>query len=317
MKKEILLLSLSALMVVSCKSVENSYCEEDLLGEWHEIMPVNKDITQGFVLDKDGNAVSVGMATLKYSGWQLLKEKDGGSDIVLIGKSIGNGQTIQFSDTLKVISINNDTLTLGKGAMYRIQYVKSQNESKLIGGYDSAMGYTYSKLLDKKIRIFEEGQKMLSAQDSLSSYAAYFVFLQDSSKVELFMPEESVILERRNRPDGTSVWNIEDDDTYMLEHCNNEWLITRRGKVLYSSTGFENILKAEFVNDNGQSLSTSFFTHAGIAQIKYQGTDYILYQYPTASGYGYKNSFADIRGKGRNMTLTLSGNNETIQFVEK
>ena len=102
MKKEILLLSLSALMVVSCKSVENSYCEEDLLGEWHEIMPVNKDITQGFVLDKDGQAVSVGMATLKYSGWQLLKEKDGGSDIVLIGKSIGNGQTIQFSDTLKL-----------------------------------------------------------------------------------------------------------------------------------------------------------------------------------------------------------------------
>ena len=50
--------------------------------------------------------------------------------------------------------------------------------------------------------------------------------------------------------------------------------------------------------------------------MNYNGGDYLLYQYRTASGYGYKNAFADIRGKGKNMTLTLAGS-ESIEFTEK
>lgn len=120
------------------------------------------------------------------------------------------------------------------------------------------MGYTYSKVLDKKIRIFEEGTRMLSAIDPQTTMAAFAVFPPDSSKVELFLPEETVVLEKRVRPNSTSVWNIEDDDTYMLEKCYDEWLVTRRGKVLFSSTGFENIHKAMFVNDKGEKLSAAF-----------------------------------------------------------
>lgn len=191
------------------------------------------------------------------------------------------------------------------------------NEKTSIGGSDAAMGYAYSKVLDKKIRIFEKGTRMLSAIDPQAAMATFAVFPPDSSKVELFLPEETIVLEKRTRSDGTSVWNIEDDDTYMLERYYDEWIVTRRGKVLFSSTGFENIHKTMFVNDKGEILSAAFFTKAGVAQINYVGVDHVLYQYITGSGYGYRNSFVEIRGKGKDMTLFFSGDNKSIHFIEQ
>lgn len=315
-KNKFVVLPASLMIMMSCAEGGNLFNETSFIGEWHEIMPVNKHILQGVVFEKDGKASSVGMATLKYNGWELLKNGKECS-IVLSGESIGNGQTIQFSDTLNVVSLNNDTLTLGKGDMYRIQYVKSENpEGQLIGGSDAAMGYTYSKVLDKKIRIFEEGSRLLSATDPNATMAAYSVFSADSSKVELFLPGGAVVLDKHVRPNGTAVWNVEDDDTYMVEKYNDEWLVTRRGKLLYATSGTDNSINAEFTGKNGENLFITFFNNAGVAQMNYNGVDYLLYQYRTASGYGYKNAFADIRGKGKNMTLTLSGS-ESIEFTEK
>ena len=186
-----------------------------------------------------------------------------------------------------------------------------------IGASDAAQGYTYSKVLDKKIRIFEEGARVLSATDPQATMAGYVVFPSDSSKAEVFLPQETVVLDKRVRPDGTAVWNVEDDDTYMLEKCGNEWLVSRGGKVLYASTGCENQLKAECVGAKGEKLSAVFFTQAGVAQIRYNGIDYLLRQYVTASGYGYRNPLADIRGKGQQVTLSLAGNDTSIDFVEQ
>lgn len=318
MKKNFIIVAASVMALMSCGGGEKLYTEGQLLGEWHEVMPVNKHIVQGMLLDKANKASSVGMATLKYNNWKLVKGKHQKSCIVLCGESIGNGQTIQFCDTLNIIALQNDMLTLGKGEMYRIEYRRAQeNTTPLIGGSDAAMGYTYSKVLDKKIRIFEAGTRLLSAVDQYSSSAAYVVFSSDSAKVEVFMPEETVVLEKRVRPDGSAVWNVEDDDSYMLEKSNDEWIVSRRGKVVYSSTGFENIIKADFKNNKGEQLAAKFFTKAGVAQVTYLGVDYLLYQYVTASGYGYKNSFIDIRGKGKDMTLTFVGKDTSVEFTEQ
>lgn len=302
--------------MMSCTESTRLCNEKLFIGEWHEIMPVNTRIIQGVVLEKDGKASSVGMATLKYDGWKLLNS---GKEcrIVLSGESIGNGQTIQFTDTLNVISLNGDTLTLGKGDMYRIRYTKSVGTDKqIIGGSDASMGYTYSKVLDKKIRIFEVGSRVLSATDSNATMAGYVVFSNDSSKAELFLPEETVILEKRTRPDGSIVWNIEDDDTYVLENYCDEWLVSKRSTLLYTTTGRSNAIDAEFTN-GGDMLNVTYFNTIGMAQVKYKGIDYLLRQYPTASGYGYKNSFIDIRGKGKNLILSMIGNNTSIEFIEK
>lgn len=317
MRKEFLFLSVSALLAASCSNNKASSGEEQFFGKWHEVMPENLSFVQGIHLQEGGQASSIGMATLKYDSWKLLQAADGDCDIILTGESIGNGQTIRFSDTLRVISLQNDTLTLGKGDMYRIQYTKADAQPERIGGSDAAKGYTYSKVLDKKIRIFEAGMRVLSATDPQATVAGYVVFPQDSSKAEVFLPEETVVLERRSRPDGSSVWNVEDDDTYMLEKQAGEWLITRRGQVLYASTGCNNVINTVFAGEGGETFNASFFTQAGVAQIAFQGVNHVLYQYRTASGYGYKNPFVDIRGKGKEVTLTDLATGKSYRFSEK
>lgn len=47
---------------------------------------------------------------------------------------------------------------------------------------------------------FEDGMRMLSAVDPQATTAAFAVFPSDSSKVELFMPEETVVLENVSAP---------------------------------------------------------------------------------------------------------------------
>ena len=167
------------------------------------------------------------------------------------------------------------------------------------------------------IRLFKSGIRTEAVDGSRR--AVYIVFSPDSSKAELFGPAQGKpeMLDRRTLPSGGHVWNVEDDDTYMLEKCYDEWLVSRRRKVLYASTECENIQQAEFVGDKGEKLSATFFTQAGVAQIQYDGVDYMLRQYVTASGYGYKNSFVDIRGKRQELTLTFLGDGKSIAFVKK
>lgn len=69
-----------------------------------------------------------------------------------------------------------------------------------IGASDAAQGYTYSKVLDKKIRIFEEGARVLPATDPQATTAGYVVFPSDSSKAEVFLPQETVVLDKRVVP---------------------------------------------------------------------------------------------------------------------
>ncbi|MCX4368310.1 MAG: lipocalin family protein, partial [Duncaniella sp.] len=63
-------------------------------------------------LEPDGKASSINMATLAYDTWTIE-----GNRLILGGKSIGNGQTIDFSDTLVVVRLSADTMVLRMGAM--------------------------------------------------------------------------------------------------------------------------------------------------------------------------------------------------------
>lgn len=287
--------------------------EKDLTGNWIEVMPVNQHIVQGVSLYEKGEAASIGMATLQYQHWGLT----GDSRLVLEGKSIGNGQTIEFADTLDIVSFSGDTLTLGKGDMYRIQYVRRQDDKGLIGGSDAAMGYTWSEMLQKKIRVFEEGSRVHSVVNPQSSSAGYLVFNADSTQLEFFDPETDVVLDRRMRPDGTPVWNVEDDDTYLVEKSESEWLVSRRGQLLYATSGIEDLVKVVFVTDDGEDIEVAFFGKAGVAQMSRKGIYSLLYQYRTASGYGYKNPVFDLRGKGQEAVLTTLADGSHISLKEK
>lgn len=67
-----------------------------LTGDWIEPVPGNTNTTQGFSLKENGEATSINMATLQYKSWAQEDNR-----LILSGESIGNHQTISFSDTLK------------------------------------------------------------------------------------------------------------------------------------------------------------------------------------------------------------------------
>lgn len=116
MKKIFLILMIGFVFACHSNKPENKF-----VGDWIEIMPVNKDIVQGMSLKEDGTASSIGMATLLYEAWRVEDNQ-----LILQGKSIGNGQTIEFTDILDILDITPDSMALGKFGKYRVDYKKSR-----------------------------------------------------------------------------------------------------------------------------------------------------------------------------------------------
>lgn len=79
--------------------------------KWVEPVPGMSYQVQGFNLEEKGKASSINMATLQYEKWS----KDGDM-LILSGKSIGNHETISFSDTLTIERLTKNELALKKGS---------------------------------------------------------------------------------------------------------------------------------------------------------------------------------------------------------
>ncbi|MGM9688189.1 MAG: lipocalin family protein [Alloprevotella sp.] len=94
--------------------------EVSIVGSWTEPVPGMPQMAQGFTLADGGKAESVNMATLLYEHWTQQ-----GDTLCLSGKSIGNQQTIDFTDTLLVKRLTADTLVLQRGEQERI-YTRSK-----------------------------------------------------------------------------------------------------------------------------------------------------------------------------------------------
>ena len=105
MKNKFLLGIVAAVICLSACSHNAS-----LSGKWVEPVPGMEDRVQGFSLAKDGQASSINMATLRYETWQRQGDK-----LILSGTSIGNGISINFSDTYTIEKITADKLILKRG----------------------------------------------------------------------------------------------------------------------------------------------------------------------------------------------------------
>ncbi len=81
-----------------------------IAGTWVEPNPIEEGQFQGMKLEPDGSASSVNMFTLVYRYWVLEGDK-----LILSGQSIGNKQTIDFTDTLKVLKLDDESLVLANG----------------------------------------------------------------------------------------------------------------------------------------------------------------------------------------------------------
>lgn len=114
------ILPLGILLCCTACHTQEKHAETDLMGDWYEVMPVNSQIIQGIRLEEGGKASSIGMKTLQYDKWNLLPE----DRLVLSGRSVGNGQTIQFEDTMDIVKHTVDTLVLGKHGTYQRVYCR-------------------------------------------------------------------------------------------------------------------------------------------------------------------------------------------------
>lgn len=100
-------------------------------------------------------------------------------------------------------------------------------------GCIASAGYTWSEVQKDCIRLWEKGVRMEAVADK--SEVAYIIFAPDSAKVELFFSNDrpNEILDRHALSDGSSAWNVEDDDTKNVRLQEGKWTISQRGNLLY------------------------------------------------------------------------------------
>jgi len=81
-----------------------------LVGAWVQPNPIDAEQVQGFYLYVEGEAGSINMSTLVYEHWSVA---DG--VLMLSGKSVGNGQTIDFSETWNIEHLDACELVIRQG----------------------------------------------------------------------------------------------------------------------------------------------------------------------------------------------------------
>lgn len=90
----------------------------EAVGAWTMPDPIDPEKEIGIEIHVDGGALSINMATLVYTSWELQGEAD---KILLKGQSIGNGQTIDFTETGVIAKDAEGKYTLsieGTGTVY-------------------------------------------------------------------------------------------------------------------------------------------------------------------------------------------------------
>ena len=115
MKKKMLAATLLTGLLAACSGSSTS-----VVGAWVEPVPGMAGQVQGIKIEEDGAASSVNMATLVYESWKQEDDK-----LILTGKSIGNGQTIEFTDTMAIKKLTADSLVLDNRGM-EIRYAKQK-----------------------------------------------------------------------------------------------------------------------------------------------------------------------------------------------
>lgn len=94
-------------LAVGAYSLFGDRKQYDIIGTW--VVDTN-EVESGFQCGKQGIAASIKNSTKQYNTWELNKGK-----LILEGKLFSNGRVHDFSDTLKIISLNSENMTVSEG----------------------------------------------------------------------------------------------------------------------------------------------------------------------------------------------------------
>ena len=111
----------SGILAIVAVTVLVSCGGDSVVGEWVEPVPGMENQVQGVCLEAGGKASSINMATLQYEYWEKNDDK-----LILSGKSIGNGASFTFKDTLTIQKLTDDEIKKKKGSL-TINYKKQSN----------------------------------------------------------------------------------------------------------------------------------------------------------------------------------------------
>ena len=103
---------------VAASKVATDPTYAEAVGKWTMPDPINPEGVMGIDILIEGQAQSINMATLRYTSWELQGEA---GKILLKGQSIGNGQTIDFTETATIAKDADGIYTLtieSNGAVY-------------------------------------------------------------------------------------------------------------------------------------------------------------------------------------------------------
>ena len=103
-------------------SIKGNQTYAEAIGDWTTPDPINSKQQMGVQLDIDGIASSINMYTLVYRSWQLTHNP---GEIILIGESIGNGQSFEFADTARIYKKDGQLMMGFKGNDFT--YTKQTN----------------------------------------------------------------------------------------------------------------------------------------------------------------------------------------------
>ncbi len=101
-------------------------------------------------------------------------------------------------------------------------------------GCKPSAGYTWSKVLNTCVRVWEAGTRLSPADTSLNkTFVATVIFSPDKKQAEIYVPgiRESLLLEGMVNPENIMYW---DDGEWMIK-INNQIQLFRKGKLLYKS----------------------------------------------------------------------------------
>jgi len=116
MLKHVILCAACALLFTGCG---RQNAERQFVGEWVQAVPGMEGEVQGVKLEAGGKASSVNMQTLVYENWSLH-----GDSLVLEGKSVGNGQTVEFAENFRLKQENGVWKLQSEDAS--VEYVKTR-----------------------------------------------------------------------------------------------------------------------------------------------------------------------------------------------
>ena len=97
----------------------------------------------GFILKDEGTASSVNMGDTIFQKW----EKQG-NRLILFGKSAPDESDNNFTDTLKIVSVNDSVMVLRKTGGQEITYSKTTKADQLVSDYETYECYAYQTKKD-------------------------------------------------------------------------------------------------------------------------------------------------------------------------